>query len=158
MGLLAPHYYPIALAILSSLTFIVTAIVALCTGHTNIDDWPYVSENASRPPESCIFALFISTCALIIAVIVYVRYKQVKAFYRVHWVSHTINRINRVALYVGWTCAVAFSVTACFPVAQEPTVHYTAAYVGFGSGILYFVLQVNGLALIYRIKSIGRRK
>ena len=142
MGLLAVHFYPIILAVVSSATLIITSIIAIVEGHVHAQDWPYVTDFAAQPPESSIFSMFISACSLITAIVVYVRYKQVRAHYRVHWVSIRVNRLNKAGLYIGWIVCVMFTIMACFPVRQEQYVHYTAAFSGFGLGILYFIVQV----------------
>ena len=142
MGLLAVHFYPIILAVVSTAALVVTSITALCNGHAKAGDWPYVTDFAARPPESSIFAMFISASSMLVASVVYIRYKEVRAFYRVHWVSISTNRMNKAGLYIGWTMSLAFLVMACFPAGQEPDVHYVAAFSGFGLGILYFILQV----------------
>ena len=45
-------------------------------GHTEMD-WPYISDTGTFPPESCIFAQLLNFGALLVGIIVYIRYKQV---------------------------------------------------------------------------------
>ena len=71
------HVYPIALAILFPLTFIVTYLIAVCLGHTEVD-WPYISDTSTKAPESCIFSQMVNLGAMLTAITIYIRYKQVR--------------------------------------------------------------------------------
>ena len=141
MPLPKPHYFPAAVAILSSLTFVVTLITALASGHTNA--WPYISDAAAKPPESSIFALSINICSVLIACVVYIRFKQVQAQYRVNWVNRKVRAVNKASFVIGLVSAFAFSLAASFQVSSVEVVHLTGALTGFGLGIVYLWLEVE---------------
>jgi len=153
MGLPKPHFYPAAVAALSSLTFVAVVAIGVANGH--VSDWPHISDIASRPPESCIFAFSINLCSVLIACLVYVRFKEVQAHYRINWVRRQLRAVNKVGLYVGWVSTLAFSVAATFQVSSVKVVHFVGALTGFGLGIVYLWFQVFAS---YHLKGIAHGK
>jgi len=161
MGLPNPHFYPAFIAGLSSITFILTWVVAISTG--SVKKWPFhITEAASKNDlESGFFTLAMNICSLTLAVIVYLRFKEVQGHYRIAWVSRRVRAINRIALYIGWFSCGGFSIASCFPLTSiaAEDVHFVGALTGCGFGIIYLLLQVmsswklrgsaNSIAMFY---------
>ena len=66
------YFYPLASALLLPATFFLSYTVSLSLGHTALD-WPYISDTATRPPESCIFSQLVNVGSLLLAISFYIR-------------------------------------------------------------------------------------
>ena len=72
---LPPLYiYPLVSGLVLPVTFVLTFIISVTLGHTELD-WPYISDTATRPPESCIFSQIVNFGALLLAISFYIRSK-----------------------------------------------------------------------------------
>lgn len=66
------YFYPLASALLLPATFFLSYTVSVSLGHTALD-WPYISDTATRPPESCIFSQLVNVGSLLLAISFYIR-------------------------------------------------------------------------------------
>lgn len=152
------HFFPLATAILFPVTFLATYSLSVFLGHTEMD-WPYISDTSAYPPESCIFSQMINLGACLVAITVYIRYKQVKEFYLSHQMGVTSHRLNQLGLMLGWIGALGISIVANFQETSVFIVHFIGAMMAFGVGTLYMWTQVyasfilcslcHGRALLY---------
>eukprot|EP00094_Tigriopus_californicus_P001586 TCALIF_01533-PA protein Name:"Similar to DRAM2 DNA damage-regulated autophagy modulator protein 2 (Homo sapiens)" AED:0.14 eAED:0.14 QI:0/-1/0/1/-1/1/1/0/201 len=135
------HYFPVATAILFPVTFLATYSLSVFLGHTEMD-WPYISDTSAYPPESCIFSQFVNLGAFLVAITVYIRYKQVQEFYLSHQMGVASHRTNQVGLILGWIGALGISIVANFQETSVFVVHFIGAMMAFGVGTLYLWTQV----------------
>uniref|UniRef100_T1JKQ3 CWH43-like N-terminal domain-containing protein n=1 Tax=Strigamia maritima TaxID=126957 RepID=T1JKQ3_STRMM len=130
------YLLPLALFILFPATFIISYIISVVLGHVEAD-FPYISDTGTHIPESCIFGQFLNICAVLFAVCVYVRYKQVHTYYRYHLSGDNIPRLNKIALVLGWIVPIGVSMVANFQETSLFAVHAIGAFLSFGPGTLY---------------------
>ncbi|XP_029969287.1 DNA damage-regulated autophagy modulator protein 1 [Salarias fasciatus] len=129
---------PAFLVVWSSCTFIISYLIALFRHDVDVI-FPFISDTAANPPESCLFGLmtFVSACAGIATV--YARYKFVEKLNEdtgVVW-----PRLNKAALWLGMLSCLGMCIVATFQETLVTKVHDAGALLFFMSGILYIVLQ-----------------
>ncbi|KAM6962156.1 DNA damage-regulated autophagy modulator protein 1 [Tautogolabrus adspersus] len=131
-------FLPTFLVIWSSSTFIIPYLIALFRRDVDII-FPYISDTAAKPPESCIFGLmtFISACAGIATI--YARYKYVQKLSEETKVVSP--RLNKSALYVGVISCLGMCIVATFQEITVTIAHDLGALLFFVSGISYIILQ-----------------
>ncbi len=144
------HYFPIATSILFPFTFFLSYGISVGLGHTEFD-WPYISDTSTHPPESCIFAQLINLGALLIAITVYIRFRQVDEFYRSREIRLSAVRVNDLALILGWTAAMGISLIANFQETNVFPVHFIGAILAFGVGALYLWTQIHSSLVLLSI-------
>ena len=135
-----PHVFwaPIVSFGLCQSTFLSTSIAVIY--HHNIT-WPYVSEGATHPPESYVFSEMINFASILLAGIIYVRYRQIdRLLYHVSLLKR-VGRKNVVALWFGLLACGGFSIVANFQLTKLTQVHYVGAFSCFGLGTVYFWMQ-----------------
>jgi hypothetical protein len=98
--------------------------------------------------ESCIFAQFLNVGALLVAIVVYIRYKQVHEFLVSHQIGYRSIKVNIVGLYLGWIGAFGISIVANFQETAVFRVHLTGALMAFGVGSAYLWTQVSNYEYI----------
>ncbi|CAN9508421.1 unnamed protein product [Ophioblennius macclurei] len=131
-------FLPVFLVIWSSGTFIICYIIALFRHDVNVI-FPYISDTAANPPESCIFGLmtFISACAGMGTI--YARYKFVE---RLNEDTRVVRPcLNTTALYLGLLSCLGMCIVATFQETLVTSVHDAGALLFFLSGISYITLQ-----------------
>nr|XP_057934403.1 DNA damage-regulated autophagy modulator protein 1 [Doryrhamphus excisus] len=131
-------FLPVFLVVWSSCTFIVSYIIALFRRDVDVL-FPYISDTAATPPESCIFGLmtFVSACAGIATI--YARFKYVEKLTEETRVVSP--RLNRVTLVLGMLSCLGMCVVATFQETLVTVVHDMGALLFFVSGVLYIILQ-----------------
>lgn len=136
-----PHVFwaPIVAFAVCQSTFLSTSIAVIY--HHNVT-WPYVSEGATYPPESCVFSEMINFASLLLAGIIYVRYRQIdRLLYHHVRLLKRVARQNVIALWFGLIACGGFSIVANFQLTEMPVVHYIGAFSCFGLGTVYFWMQ-----------------
>jgi len=134
---LPPLYtYPLVSSLLLPATFILTYTLSVSLGHAELD-WPYISDTATRPPESCIFSQLVNLGALLVAITFYIRYKQVSEYCNSYQLSRRLRKLNYVSLWIGWGGALGLSIVANFQETEVWTVHIIGLYLCFGLGMLW---------------------
>lgn len=131
-------FLPAFLVIWSSSTFIISYIIAIVRRDVDIV-FPYISDTAAKPPESCVFGLmtFVAACAGIATM--YSRYKFVeKLSEETRVVSPSL---NKAALGVGMLACLGMCVVATFQEITCRVVHDIGALLFFVTGVLYILLQ-----------------
>jgi len=134
---LPPLYaYPLVSAILLPTTFMLTYTLSVSLGHAELD-WPYISDTATRPPESCIFSQLVNIGALFVAITFYIRYKQVSEYCNSYQLPRQLRTINYASLWVGWGGALGLSILANFQETEVWSVHIIGLYLCFGLGMIW---------------------
>lgn len=131
-------FLPAFLVIWSSGTFILSYIIAIARDDVDII-FPYISDTAAKPPESCIFGLmtFIAACAGIATI--YARYKFVEKLSEETRVVGP--SLNKAALWVGMVSCLGMCIVATFQEITCVVAHDIGALLFFVSGVLYTFLQ-----------------
>ncbi|KAL1497689.1 hypothetical protein ABEB36_008607 [Hypothenemus hampei] len=103
---------------------------------------PYISDTGTFPPESCIFGQALNVAALLIGVVIYIKYLQVKELVEKHPLS-SINAslLNKVTLFFGLTASLGISFVANFQETNTFYFHWFGASLTFGGGAVYLTLQ-----------------
>ncbi|XP_061663014.1 DNA damage-regulated autophagy modulator protein 1 isoform X2 [Syngnathoides biaculeatus] len=129
---------PVFLVVWSSTTFIVSYVIALFRRDVDVL-FPYISDTAAKPPESCIFGLmtFVSACAGVATV--YGRFKFVEKLSEVG----AATALNKAALALGMLSCLGMCVVATFQETAVTAVHDVGALLFFVSGVLYIILQAG---------------
>jgi len=134
---LPPLYaYPLISSLLLPATFLLTYTLSVSLGHTELD-WPYISDTATRPPESCIFSQLVNIGALFVAITFYIRYKQVSECCNSYQLSRQLRNLNYVSLWIGWGGALGLSIVANFQETEVWSVHNVGLYLCFGLGMVW---------------------
>jgi len=134
---LPPLYtYPLVSSMLLPATFILSYTLSVSLGHTELD-WPYISDTATRPPESCIFGQLVNLGALFVAITIYIRYKQVSEYCSSYQLSRRLRNINYASLWIGWGGALGLSILANFQETEVWLVHNIGLYLCFGLGMVW---------------------
>jgi len=134
---LPPLYtYPLVSSLLLPATFLLTYTLSVSLGHTELD-WPYISDTATRPPESCIFSQLVNLGALFVAITFYIRYKQVSEYCNSYQLSRQLRNLNWASLWIGWGGALGLSILANFQETEVWSVHNIGLYLCFGLGMIW---------------------
>lgn len=134
------HYLPLILFILFPTTFFGTYIAAVLQGHVKAE-FPYISDTATQPPESCVFGQFINVGAILLCVLVYIRYCEVCQYYESYTISPKVVRLNKAGVWLGIFACLGLSIVANFQETNVKYVHYFGATLCFGVGTIYFWIQ-----------------
>ncbi|KAK0079490.1 hypothetical protein PV325_001207 [Microctonus aethiopoides] len=134
------HYLPIAMFVALPALFIITYVIAIINGHVE-PAFPYISDTGALPPESCIFAQFLNMIAVLMCIIVYVRYAQIKEFSSAYQLSAFWSKLNTTALAIGLLSSLGMSITGNFQETSNLIVHLIGAVICFGGGTIYIWLQ-----------------
>ncbi|KAI1295460.1 DNA damage-regulated autophagy modulator protein 2 [Halotydeus destructor] len=142
MPLSSVHLLPLAVFVMLPGTFLVTYIIAVLLGHVEIY-FPYISDTGTHTPESCIFSQCLNIVSFLVALTVYVRYKQIEQYYRDHLSPESSKILSRnlIALWLGWVSAFGLSVVANFQETNVFRVHMIGAMTCFTFGLLFAWLQ-----------------
>ncbi|XP_061768116.1 DNA damage-regulated autophagy modulator protein 1 [Nerophis ophidion] len=131
-------FLPVFLVVWSSTTFILSYIIAVFRRDVDVL-FPYISDTAANPPESCLFGLmtFVSACAG--TATIYARFKYVEKLSEETRVVSPC--LNRTTLVLGMLSCLGICVVATFQETAVMVVHGLGALLFFVSGVLYLILQ-----------------
>ncbi|XP_013385752.1 DNA damage-regulated autophagy modulator protein 1 isoform X1 [Lingula anatina] len=130
------HLLPLALFIIMPVTFVVSYVVAVLNNHV-YPAFPYISDTGSKAPESCIFGQLLNLCAVLVGLIVYLRFKQLKLLYGRPELSIILMRVNLVAFITGLIAAFGVTMVANFQESSAYNVHMFGALMTFGCGLSF---------------------
>ncbi|XP_034949080.1 DNA damage-regulated autophagy modulator protein 2 [Chelonus insularis] len=145
------HYLPIIMFVSLPSIIVITYIIAVVNGHVE-PGFPYISDAAAFPPESCIFAQFLNLIAVLMCIIIYIRYAQVKEVSNTYQLSAFWQRLNNISLIIGIISTLGMSITGNFQETSNLVVHLIGATLCFGGGTVYIWLQA---IYSYRLNPIG---
>jgi len=148
----ALYVYPLVSAILLPATFFLTYSISVTLGHTELD-WPYISDTATKPPESCIFSQLINVGSLLLAISFYIRYKQVSEYCSSYQMQRVYKHVNSLSLWLGWAGALGLSMIANFQETEVYWVHKIGLYLCFGCGVLWLWALAYTSSGLYPIQS-----
>nr|CAD7423317.1 unnamed protein product [Timema monikensis] len=131
------HYLPLAVFILTPLTFISTYTWSVLLDQVE-PAFPYISDTGTLPPASCIFSQFLNIITVFMSCCVYIRYRLVK-----NAESGIISWVNTMAAWLGGISCLGLSLVANFQESNVSSVHVLGADTCFIGGAIYFCLQVG---------------
>ncbi|XP_074652601.1 DNA damage-regulated autophagy modulator protein 2-like isoform X3 [Tubulanus polymorphus] len=132
-----PHWLPFLVAVGTPLTFVITYVISVLNGHVEAG-FPYISDTGTNSPESCIFGQLLNINAVLVGIVVYIRYKQIIAYYRNEAIVQLyILKLNKASLIIGILAGLGLSVVANFQETNVLAVHLIGAFTGFACGCIY---------------------
>ncbi|XP_054271761.1 DNA damage-regulated autophagy modulator protein 2 [Macrosteles quadrilineatus] len=134
------HLLPVSLFILFPSTFLGTYIAAVLQGHVE-PEFPYISDDATYSPESCVFGQLINTGSILLCLLVYIRYCEVVQFFEDYSISPRAIKLNKAGLWLGLLSSFGLSLVANFQETNVIYVHFAGALLCFGVGTIYFWVQ-----------------
>jgi hypothetical protein len=87
--------------------------------------------------------LYFELLFFLVAMVMYIRYRQVYEYYRRYALSPAVVKHNKIALWTGLLSCFGLSLVANFQETNVIVVHLTGAFLCFGLGTLYVWLQVS---------------
>lgn len=133
------YLIPIVLFVLCVSTFFGTSLATILEGHTFV---PYISEGGAYLPQSCIFSQTVNISCVLLGIVLYTRFRQIKLLMRFHAdLKCSTERMNNIAIWIGFGSCFGLSIVANFQVKNIPSIHYFGAILCFFLGTLYFWLQ-----------------
>ncbi|VDK75712.1 unnamed protein product [Litomosoides sigmodontis] len=159
LGFLAAGHLPIFFAMFFTLMLSASYVLAVWQG--DVDPvFPYISSSGDHRPESCFFSMMLNLCSFLIMLIIYLRV-QMKALmkegctdiYNGQFVKYLLvvelnrdsdrllKRLNVFTYAIGMIGGVGMFVVANFQESAVITVHLTGAFLCFGCGCFYMLLQ-----------------
>ena len=79
----------------------------------------------------------------VVGFVVYIRYKQVEAYFRFKPAGIWMPRINMGGLIMGMVSALGVTVVGAFQETNVFTIHVVGAFMSFLGGSIYFCFQVS---------------
>ncbi|KAL1131365.1 hypothetical protein AAG570_010982, partial [Ranatra chinensis] len=104
-------------------------------------DFPYISDTATYSPESCVFGQLINIGAVLLCIVVYVRYCQIYQYCDEYFKSARLIKLNKMGVWAGLMSSLGLSIVANFQETNVKYVHYFGATLCFGCGTVYFWIQ-----------------
>ncbi|CAK9300245.1 unnamed protein product [Gordionus sp. m RMFG-2023] len=150
------HLLPIAILILLPATILITYSIAVSLKHVTPTGLPYISDTGTFSPESCIFGQLLNMIGFLIAIFVHTRYNQVKIFNKILNQRSKIycDRLNLLSLVSGIMSALGLSLVANFQETNVIIIHVIGAYLIFGIGAFYLILQTYFTYKLHIVNSI----
>uniref|UniRef100_A0A914ZEG8 DNA damage-regulated autophagy modulator protein 1 n=1 Tax=Parascaris univalens TaxID=6257 RepID=A0A914ZEG8_PARUN len=138
LGDLGAGHLPVFFAIIFTLTLGSTYVFAVWRG--DVDPvFPYISAEGDHRPESCFFSMMLNLSSFLSMLIIYLRYSLVSELNRS--ADLCLKRVNELSLVAGLLGAFGMFLVANFQETAVLTVHLVSAFVCFGSGCVYMIMQ-----------------
>ncbi|XP_022910665.1 DNA damage-regulated autophagy modulator protein 2 isoform X2 [Onthophagus taurus] len=134
------YWLPIVVFIWFPVTFIITYIIAVITEDVP-PIWPYISDTGTFPPEACIFGQLLNTGSILMAMVIYLRYRQVAEISAIKSIE-TVTNLNLYSLWLGLIASFGISIVGNFQETNVFSLHLIGAGMAFGLGAIYEILQV----------------
>ncbi|XP_018801982.1 PREDICTED: DNA damage-regulated autophagy modulator protein 1 [Bactrocera latifrons] len=145
------YLVPVAVFLLFQITFLGTYIAAVLQGHV-VPTVPYISDDGTYSPESCVFGQLINIGSVLLGITIYIRYRQIQQLYSHHPdLGSLLLRYNKIAVWFGMASCLGISIVGNFQETNVRIVHFTGAFCCFGCGTVYFWLQALITYLVYPI-------
>ncbi|XP_045136245.1 DNA damage-regulated autophagy modulator protein 2-like isoform X2 [Portunus trituberculatus] len=93
-------FFPLLSALLMPITFFISYAWAVALGHVE-PVFPYISSTGAYPPESSFFSFMLDIVALLIAVTVWGRHKQIESYSSQALINKDLKTTSRVATFFG---------------------------------------------------------
>ncbi|XP_045175798.2 DNA damage-regulated autophagy modulator protein 2-like isoform X4 [Mercenaria mercenaria] len=133
------HWLPVIIAVYLPLSFVITYSIAVGNKHVE-PGFPYISDTGTRSPESCVFGQLLNIGAVLAGIIIYTRYRQ--SLY--HFENSTrkyLLHLNTAAFITGLLTIFGVSLVGNFQETNILVVHLLGAFLAFGVGFVYMILQ-----------------
>ncbi|KAK3759709.1 hypothetical protein RRG08_017607 [Elysia crispata] len=146
---------PVFQVSLATLTFILSYVWSVTRNDVS-PAFPFISDTGASRPESCFFSQMLNMSAFITFFIMYTRFRYVKLKINLtndgegpKWLP----RVNLVSTIFGIIAAFGVSLVANFQDNSDLyLVHFIGAFLAFGLGVLYSILQT---AVSYRLEGLA---
>ncbi|XP_069696588.1 DNA damage-regulated autophagy modulator protein 2-like [Periplaneta americana] len=135
------YLLPVFLFLFLPASVLITLAISIIYDHVS-PVFPYISDTGAFPPESCIFGLLLNFAAYTMLGSIYMRYLQVEYYVTAKPGKGVGHNFNKVTAIIGAVSCLGLDIVANFQVISLIDVHMTGAMLCFGTGIVYFALQV----------------
>jgi hypothetical protein len=131
------HFFPIIVFMLVFATVLISYTIAVLKDHV-LPLFPYISDTGTLGPESCLFGQLLNMSAVVMALCVYLRHRQIVEFHRfAQERCRPVIRTSTAFLCFGLIAAFGVSLVANFQETRLIQVHLAGALAAFGVGIVY---------------------
>uniref|UniRef100_A0A0N5ADD3 DNA damage-regulated autophagy modulator protein 2 n=1 Tax=Syphacia muris TaxID=451379 RepID=A0A0N5ADD3_9BILA len=138
LGILRAGHIPVVFAICFTLVLGITYVVSVWRG--DVDPvFPYISAAADHRPESCLFSMMLNFCSALSMLIIYLRYSLIVELNRGS--DLLLQNVNRISLVIGGVGAFGMFGVANFQETSLAIVHLVFAFLCFGCGCLYMLIE-----------------
>lgn len=137
-GILGAAHLPILFGILFSINLGSTYIFAVINSDVEAI-FPYVSAAGDHRPESCLFGLLLNVCTFLLMMVIYLRYSLVAVLIRDS--DKVMDNVNIASFCIGMVGGFAMLIVGNVQETALIAIHLLAAFICFGSGCLYTILQ-----------------
>jgi len=135
------YLFPVVLIILVTATFIIAYTIAVLHGHMS-PLWLFISDVGTKAPESCIFGQLVNVVAVLMAVCIYLRHREIVEFYGKCAKQYRWRLLgSRITLWIGYGSSFGCSMVGNFQQNRWFLMHGVGALGFFGLGILYCWIQ-----------------
>ncbi|KAL4224879.1 hypothetical protein ACF0H5_015575 [Mactra antiquata] len=134
------HWLPVFIALYLPISFIITYSIAVANDHVE-PGFPYISDTGTKSPESCVFGQLLNIGAVIAGIIVYVRYRHIHTHFVTMHGRNGIIKLNQAAFVCGMMTNLGVSLVGNFQETNIISVHLFGAFLAFGIGFVYMILQ-----------------
>ncbi|KAB0801643.1 hypothetical protein PPYR_03829 [Photinus pyralis] len=134
------YLLPIAIFIWFPVTVIATYVMSVLRRDVN-PIFPYISDTGTFSPESCIFGQMLNTGAILIAILVYIRYRHVRLLCERHSLSTKIKKGNTISTWTGVLSCIGISLVGNFQETNILLVHLFGAILAFVFGSIWQCCQ-----------------
>ncbi|KAJ8962322.1 hypothetical protein NQ318_018301 [Aromia moschata] len=133
------YYFPMLTAVWYTVTYLLVYTMAVLEGHVN-PIFPFISAAGTTPPESCIFGFMLNIGAVLMFIVIYVRYQYIRYSNEVD----VPKRLNNFTYFLGMSASFGVILVANFQETNLLPVHVLGASCAFGSSVIYCCIQYNG--------------
>ncbi|XP_062583381.1 DNA damage-regulated autophagy modulator protein 2-like [Saccostrea cucullata] len=134
------YLLPVAFVVLLPVTFLITYAIAVSDEEV-APFFPFISDTGTLPPESCIFGQLLNIAAVLILIVIYLRYKQITAYIAITNLTRPSPRTNTGFFVLGLLSGIGLSIVANFQVENSKGIHIVGAVLAFIVGGAYFFTQ-----------------
>ncbi|KAI4458292.1 fasting-inducible integral membrane protein tm6p1-related [Holotrichia oblita] len=111
--------------------------------------WPYISDTAVIPPESCILSQLFAIGCILQVVVIYYRYLLIKHTVEIYSLQPIVTRMNKSSVWIGFTAVLGVSIISNFQKKTASTTHFLGVMMAFGLGSIYKILHIILSIILY---------
>ncbi|CAH0552922.1 unnamed protein product [Brassicogethes aeneus] len=134
------QYWPILSSSWLSFTYFSTYCIAVYKQDVS-PIFPYISDTAAKPWESCYFAQMHNIGALFTLICMIIRHKLVELYFNEGQISLRLRKVNKFSLIFGFLGCLGMSLVANFQETSEIFTHLLGAFLAFFCTSIYFQIQ-----------------
>lgn len=134
------QYLPIFMYLWFMSTFVLTYVISVIQKDVE-PIFPYISDTGTFTPTSCIFGQLLNVGSILLSIIIYIRYLQIKEI-NGH-LTKGLYSSNVTCLILGWLASLGVGLVANFQETEVFSIHIFGAIMAFGLGSVYQLIQCH---------------